>query len=129
VSSKTCFGHLRFGPPVEIPGLSSPDDSFYESRTMTALPSSPQRLFWLENLDLEFLGIRDANGIVKGVCAATKPAARYDPMEPVDRHYQDIVHAKDRNCAEQSFASAMHGTPPETVKLRNRATGGSWRTF
>jgi hypothetical protein len=95
---------------------------------MTALPSPPQRLFWLVNRNLDFLQIRDASGIVKGVSAAIEPLAGYDSVEPVAHHYQNIVHAEDRTCAEESFTGAMQRTRPGPVTLRYRAIGGSWRT-
>jgi hypothetical protein len=95
---------------------------------MTALPSTPQRLFWLVNRNLDFRQIRDASGKVKGVSAVIEPVAVYDSVEPVGRHYQNIVDAEYRICAEQSLAGAMRGTRPEPLTLRYRAIGASWRT-
>jgi PAS domain S-box-containing protein len=79
--------------------------------------------------NLDFVEILGANGEVQGVSAAIKPLGGYDPRELVGRQYQDIIHPEDRACAEKSFARALHGTRPETVKLRYRAKGGSWRSI
>jgi hypothetical protein len=57
---------------------------------MTALPSPPQRLFWLVNRHLDFLQIRDVSGIVKGVSAAIEPLAGYGSVEPVGHRYRAI---------------------------------------
>jgi PAS fold len=95
---------------------------------MSVLPYLPQGLFWLANRYLDFLRISDASGIVKRGSAGIEPVAGYDPVEPVGRHCQNIVHAEPRVYAEQSFAGAMRGRGPDTFTLRCLARGGSWRT-
>ena len=96
---------------------------------MTTSLSPAQRLLQLMEHNLDFVEILGANGVVQGVSAAIKPLGGYDPRDLVGRQYQDIVHPEDRARAEEAFARALHGTLPETVKLRYRAKGGSWRTI
>ena len=96
---------------------------------MTEPSSLPQRFLQLMDHNLDFIELIDANGVVQGLSAAIKPLSGYEARELVGRPYQDIVHPEDRGRAEEAFARALHGTRPETVRLRYVGKGGSSRTI
>ena len=79
------------------------------------------------NHSLDFVEIVSPNGLVQGISAAIRSLGGYDPQELIGLNYQDIVHPDDRERAGKAFARALRERQPETVKLRYRAKGGSWR--
>jgi PAS domain S-box-containing protein len=77
---------------------------------------------------LDFVELIGVHGVIKGVSAAIKTLAGYDPAELTGRHYQDLLHPDDCACAAAAFASVLRGERMEPIRLRYRPKDGGWRT-
>jgi two-component system sensor histidine kinase UhpB len=80
---------------------------------MHASPSLLERLLQLMDQNLDFVEVQGSHA----------------PRELLGRQYLETVHPADRRRAERAFARALHGTQPETVKLRYVRKDGTWRTI
>ena len=96
---------------------------------MTEPTSMPQGLIQLMDHSLDFVEILGADGVVEGVSAAFQRLSGYGPRDFVGRQYKSLVHPEDQARAEEALSRALHGTEPETVKLRYRKKDGLWRTI
>jgi PAS domain S-box-containing protein len=87
-----------------------------------------RRVLLLMDHSLDFVELLGVQGVIKGVSAAIKTLAGYDPAELTGRHYQELLHPDDCAAAAAAFTKVLRGERIEPIRLRYRLKNGSWRT-
>jgi len=125
------------GRPSERENAGGDLDAARDVGTLAAGPSraitsasleETRRVLLLMDHSLDFVELLGVQGVIKGVSAAIKTLAGYDPAELTGRHYQELLHPDDCAAAASTFTSVLRGERPDPIRLRYRLKDGSWRT-